>query len=106
MRTAINFPGDRIMLNLSETGEVCSLGEILPEQPGGVLVAAALTRTVRVGKVNLDACHVGEQFVLIHLTPLMVVHGQTPLCVDAAEHGSESSDCRISSCMIHFFQYL
>ena len=53
-RMGIKFPGDGIKLELSETGEVCSPGEILPEQAVGVLVDAALPMTVRVGEVGLD----------------------------------------------------
>ena len=58
-RAGIKLPGDCIKLDLSETGEVCSLGEILPEQAVGVLVDAALPRTARVGEVDLDAGHLG-----------------------------------------------
>ena len=95
-RTGKKLPGDGIKLDLSETGEVCSLGEIVPEQAVGVLVDAALTRTVRVGEVDLDAGHLGKPFGLSHFTPPIVGQGQTPLRVDAVEHGSKSSDCRSS----------
>ena len=80
------------------------LWEILPEQAVGVLVDAALPRTVRVGEVYLDAGQLGEPFGLSHFTPPIVGQGQTPLRVDAVEHGSKSNDCRSSSCMIHFCQ--
>ena len=103
-RTGIKLPGDGIKLDLSETGEVCSLGEILPEQAVGVLVDAALPRSVRVGEVYLDAGQLGERFGLSHFTSPIVGQGQTPLRVFAVEHGSESSDCRSGSCMIHFCQ--
>ena len=103
-RAVIRSLGDDIKIDLSETGEVYSLGEILPEQAVGVLVDVALPRTVRVGEVDLDAGHLGEPFVLSHFTPPIVGQGQTPLRVDAAEHGSETSDCRSDSCMIHFSQ--
>lgn len=36
-RTGIKFFGDAIKLDLSDTGEVCSFGETLPEQAAGVL---------------------------------------------------------------------
>lgn len=68
-RTGIKLPGDGIKLDLSETGEVCSLGEILPEQAVGVLFEAALPRTVRVGEVDFTAGHFGEPFGLSHFTP-------------------------------------
>ena len=104
MRTDIKLPGDGIKLDLRDTGEVCSLREIVPEQAVGVLVAAALSRTVRVGEVDLDAGHLGEPFGLSTFTPPIVGQGKTPLRVAAVEHGSESSHCRSGSCMIHFCQ--
>ena len=101
-RTVIKSLGDDIKIDLSETGEVCSPGGLLPEQYVGVLVGAALPRTVRVGEVDLVAVHLGERFARSHFTPPIVGQGQTPLPVDAVEHGSESSHCRSGSCMIHF----
>ena len=83
---------------------VCLLGEIPPKQAVDALVDAVLPRTVRVGEVDLDAGHLGEPFVLSHLTPSIVRKGQAPLRVDVVEYGSESSDCRSGSCMIHFYQ--
>ena len=103
-RTGKKLPGDGTKLDLSETGEVFSLGEILPEQAVGVLVDAALPRTVRVGQVDLDAGHLGGPFGLSHFTPPIVGQGQTPMRIDTVEHGSESSVCRSGSCMIHFCQ--
>ena len=84
-RTGKKLPGDGIKLDLSETGEVFSLGEILPEQAVGVLVDAALPRTVRVGQVDLDAGHIGEPFGLSHFTPPIVSLGQTPAAVAAPD---------------------
>ena len=81
--------GEVIKLNLYETGEVRSLGEILPEQDISVLVDPALPRTVRSGGVDLDADHLGEPFGLSHFTPPIVGQGQTPLRVDAVELGSK-----------------
>ena len=80
------------------------LGEILPKQAVCVIVDAALPRTAPVGEVDLDAGHLGEPFGLSHFMPPIVGQGQTPLRVDAVEHGSESSNCRSGRCMIHFCQ--
>ena len=68
-RTDTKFPGAGIKLDLSETGEVGSLGEILPEQAVGVLVDAALPRAVRVGEVDLDAGHSCQKFSKYSLRP-------------------------------------
>ena len=61
MRTGIKFPGDGIKLDLCTTGEICLLGKIVPERAVGSLVDAALSRTVRVGEVDLDASHLGSR---------------------------------------------
>ena len=45
-----------------------------------------------------------EPFGLSRFTPPIVSLGQTPLRVDAVEHGSKSSHCRSGSCRIHFCQ--
>ena len=68
-RTGTKLSGDCIQLDLSETGAVCSLREILPEQAVGVLVDVALPRTVRVGEVDLDAGYLGEPLGLSYFTP-------------------------------------
>ena len=56
-------------LDLSETGEVCSLGQLLPGQAVCVFAVAARPRTVRVGEVDFDAGYPGESFVLSDFTP-------------------------------------
>ena len=68
-RTGIKLPSAGIKLDLSDTGEVCSLGEILPVQAVGVLVDAALPRAVRVGEVDLDAGHSCQKFSKYSLRP-------------------------------------
>ena len=79
-RTGIKFPSDGIKLDLSETGEVCSLGEILPEQAVGVLVDAALPKTVRVGEVDLDSGHPGEPpEISCDILPLTIATNSTGL---------------------------
>ena len=69
-----------------------------------IVVDAALTRPERVGKAGFDAGHLGEPPRPSHFMPPVIGQGQRPLRGDAVEHGSESSDCRSRSCMIHFCQ--
>ena len=60
-RTAIQLGGDRIELYLRERGEITALGEILPQQPVGVLAAPALPRTVRIAEVHRRSAIDGER---------------------------------------------
>lgn len=82
VRTGISYIGDGIKHGLSETREICSLVEILPEQAVGFLVGAALPWTVRVGEVDLDAGHLGKPFVPSHFMRPILGQAQTPLCAD------------------------
>ena len=50
-----------IQLRLGVAGEVGPLRQILPQQAIGVLVGAALPRTVRVAEVDLDAGGAAER---------------------------------------------
>ena len=49
----VEFGGDRVEVVLAVSGEVGAFGEVLPEQPVGVLVGAALPGRVRVAEVDL-----------------------------------------------------
>jgi len=57
-------------------GEVGALGEVLAQQPVGVLVAAALPWAARVAEVDLQAGVDAQRGVLGHLAAL--VPGQRP----------------------------
>ena len=89
-RSCIELPGNGIEFGLSESGKVCALGEILPEQAVGVLVDAALPGAVRIGEVDIAAGHLGEPFVLRHLVSLIVSQGESALRVDTVEDGTFS----------------
>ena len=56
-------PGDFIQLLLREHGQVASLGQVLSQQPVGVLVDAALPGAVRVGKIDLHSGRLGQLHV-------------------------------------------
>src|SRR5437773_6061361 len=59
--------GGGVELFLAVSGEVGSLGEVLAEQPVGVLVAASLPGAVRVAEIHVDVGVDGEGQVLGHL---------------------------------------
>jgi hypothetical protein len=73
-RAAIELGGDRVQGGLVELAQVGGLGEVLAEQPIGVLVGAALPRAARVTEEDLNAGVDGELGVLGHLPS--VVPGQ------------------------------
>src|SRR4051812_39030223 len=70
-RSAVELSGDGVEVLRGVGGEVGAFGEVLAEQAVGVLVAAALPWTVRVGEVDLDAGLDGERGVLGHLGALI-----------------------------------
>jgi hypothetical protein len=51
-RSGVEDPGDPVTLPLGQRVEVCALPEILPDQPIGVLVGAALPRVMRIGEIK------------------------------------------------------
>ena len=50
--SGIEFQSDGIELFLVKDSQVAAFGHILTQQPVGVFTAAALPRTVGIGKVN------------------------------------------------------
>ena len=59
-RPGVEALGDAIELFLAEYAEVCTLGQVLPEQAVGVLAGAALRGAVWVAEVDLHACLGGQ----------------------------------------------
>ena len=66
----------QVKLLLGNPSEVAAFWEELPKQPIEVLVAAALPRVVRMGKVNGHAGVPLQLFVVCHLGA--IVQGQAP----------------------------
>lgn len=56
---------------------------------------------MEVGEVAIDAGYFGEPFMLYHLAPLIIGQEQATLRVDTVKHGSEASDCSVSSGTVH-----
>ena len=59
--------GDGIQLTLRIARQVRALGQILAQQPIGILVGPALPGTVRIGKEDLDGEPLSQTFVRGHL---------------------------------------
>ncbi len=64
--------GDGVQFSLGVHGQIGALGQVLPQQPVGVLAGAALPGAVGVAEVHLDARAVGEFPVTRHLLALVV----------------------------------
>ena len=67
--------GDGVQLALGVVGQIRPLGEVLAQQPTGVLVGAALPGAVRIGKEDLDREPLGQLLVLGHLFPSIIGQG-------------------------------
>ena len=74
-RPRVQQVSDLIEPLLSHQRQVRSLGQILAQQPVGVLVAAPLPGAVGVGEVDLHARACAQFGVLGHFTALVVGHG-------------------------------
>ena len=59
-RSPVEFRGDGVEVGLGVDGQVGALGDVLADQPVGVLVAAPLPRAVRVAEVHRDPGRDGE----------------------------------------------
>jgi DNA invertase Pin-like site-specific DNA recombinase len=75
-RALVEYVGDGVELDFGDGGEVNALGEVLPEQPVGVLVAPALPRRVGVAEEHRAAGVDVHLLAVAHLRAL--VPGQRP----------------------------
>jgi hypothetical protein len=62
-RTLVQFSRNGIQAGLRVAGDVQPLGQVLSEQPIGVLVGAALPRALRITEVHLDVRGQREAFM-------------------------------------------
>ena len=73
-RTLIEPQGNGVEVGLGEAREVCSSGEVLPQQAVGILITAALPRTAWIAEVDLHLGGNGEALMISHL--LSTIPGQ------------------------------
>ncbi len=66
-RARVQPMGNGVQLTLGVARQVRALGQVLAQQPIGVLIGAALPRAVRIGKEDLDREPLGQALVLGHL---------------------------------------
>jgi len=67
----VEAQGDGVELLLAVVGQIRPLGQVLPQQPIGVLVAAPLPWAMRIGKENLHPGAQGQRRVIAHLAALV-----------------------------------
>jgi len=71
-RSGVEFPRDAVEISLGVALDIGAVREVLPEQPVGVLVGAALPRTLRVADVHRDIRGDREARMLHHLVAAWV----------------------------------
>ena len=67
--------GNGVQLSLGIAGQVCPFGQVLAQQPIGILIGAALPGAVQIGKKDLDRKPLGQLLVLGHFFPSIVGQG-------------------------------
>jgi hypothetical protein len=70
-RSPVEFVGDGVEVGLGVNRQVCGLGEVLAQQPVGVLIRAPLPGAVRITEVDLDTGIDAELHVVAHLFALV-----------------------------------
>src|SRR5258708_11134185 len=95
-RSGVQAVGDGVEFVLTVDREIRALGQVLAQQPVGVLTGAALPRAVRVGEVDLDAGGRAEFLMARHLLALVVGEALAQRCGDRVEFGSEARQARSS----------
>ena len=70
--SAVQAVGDGVEIVLTEAAQVRALGQVLAQQPVGVLAGAALPRAVRIAEVHRHAGARAELRVLGQLLALVV----------------------------------
>ena len=68
-RPLIQAQGYFVQIRLREARQIGFLGQVLSQQPVGVLVRAALPRTLRIAKIDFYMGGYAEVLVLRHLQP-------------------------------------
>ena len=71
-RARVQAIGDGVQLALRVPRQVRALGQVLAQQAIGVLIGAALPRTMRIRKEDLNRKPLGQPLVLGHLFPPVI----------------------------------
>ena len=86
----VEFLGNGIQFALGVARQIRSLGEVLAQQPIGILIGSALPGTMRIGKEHLESESLGQTFVLGHLLPSIVRQGLPQGSGDVSEFLGEA----------------
>src|SRR4026208_2475375 len=84
--SVVELAGDKVEVGLV-VGDLGALGEVLAQQPVGVLVGAAFPRRVRVREVDVHSGREAERGVAGHLAALVPGEGLDQLRGDAGARG-------------------
>ena len=103
-RSVVEAVGDGIELVLTVDREVGALGQVLAQQPVGVLAGAALPWAVRVAEVHAHAGGGAELLVTRHLLALVVGQALAHRCGDGIELGREACQRRGGGGIFHLGQ--
>lgn len=90
-RSGIELPGNSIQIVLAVAGQILALGQILAQQPVGVLVRSALPRTAGFGEEHRDARAFGQAPMFAHLLAQVIGQGLTHRCGDAVQDPADLS---------------
>src|SRR5471032_318723 len=104
-RPGIERKRDGVELLLGIDRQVAALGHVLAQQAIGIFVRSPLPRAVRIGKIDLNAGALGEDFVAMHFAPLIVGHGLAKLGRLTIEHGRETVDDGSGTGIVHLGQH-
>src|SRR6202051_5409291 len=104
-RSAVEAVGDGIEFVLTVDREVSTLGQILPQQPVGVLAGTALPWTVRIAEVHAHAGGGAELMMPGHFLTLVVGEALAQWGGDRIQIGSEGRQCRGGGAGLHLRQH-
>ena len=76
-------------LSTSDSSEIRSLGEILPDQSIRILIGTSLPWALGVSEKNLDACRFRKELVLAHFASSIVCERLGEFLWDSFECGGE-----------------
>lgn len=73
--SSVQALGDRVQFVLGVARQICAFGEVLAQQPSGMLSGPALPRTLRVSKAHSDGEPLSQTVVRSHLVAAIIGQG-------------------------------
>ena len=103
-RARVHAVGDGIEFFLAVDGQVRALGQVLAQQPVGVLARAALPWAVGVAEIHAHAGRPGQISVPSHLPALVVGQRLSHRLGHRVELGRERGQCGLGRRVLHLRQ--